>query len=273
MPTLARAKKTAKEAIDRLKPLVRRSAIAGSIRRKVSKPRDIDIIVVPKSDEAWEKIAKTINRQNPLQGGEKALTGKFRGIPIQIWRATSQGWGAALMWATGPRDYDIAYRRKAKRVGLLLNRYGLWDRDTNEFVAGKTEREIYAILRPEGGYVKPEERGRPKKQKRRKKRAAGLGMKPRSARPTENYWAVRFRDPRDFDIEEYATIHEGSYTRHGRLDWRSHLIRAYLPGAMITMMKTTAGNWWIQRILVPEEYTRDEALERAEALQFEIEDR
>ena len=45
-------------------------------------------------------------------------------------------------------------RSAAKRKGLKLNEYGLFDRDTNEYLGGATEEEIYDLL---GRTYKPPE--------------------------------------------------------------------------------------------------------------------
>ena len=37
-------------------------------------------------------------------------------------------------------------RRSAKSKGLKLNEYGIWTRDTNVYLGGATEEEIYAVL-------------------------------------------------------------------------------------------------------------------------------
>ena len=47
---------------------------------------------------------------------------------------------------TGPAKYNILMRRRAKLKGFRLNEYGLYNRDTGDYVAGATERSIFDAL-------------------------------------------------------------------------------------------------------------------------------
>jgi len=145
-----------------LNPLVDRIEIAGSIRRKVAHPKDIDIVLIPKSDAAWDELIENALRSIGIKfesRGSLQIRATSDGIGVDIWRTTEDEWGAALMFATGPNNYNIAYRAKAKRMGLKLNRHGLFDRETGRRIAGKTEASIFKALRP-AGYKPPEERGK-----------------------------------------------------------------------------------------------------------------
>ena len=50
------------------------------------------------------------------------------------------------MAATGPARYNIRKRFLVKRKGLKLNQYGLFNAKSGEYLAGKTEKDIYNYL-------------------------------------------------------------------------------------------------------------------------------
>lgn len=54
--------------------------------------------------------------------------------------------GAALQYLTGSVDHNVKLRTLAIKQGYKLNEYGLYNRDTDQKVAGRTEEEIYAAL-------------------------------------------------------------------------------------------------------------------------------
>ena len=57
---------------------------------------------------------------------------------------------------TGPAKYNILMRMIAKKKGFRLNEYGLYDRESGDYVAGDTERSIFEALGME--YKAPTER-------------------------------------------------------------------------------------------------------------------
>lgn len=132
----------AKKIIARLKPLSKRIEIAGSIRRKVKNPVDIDIVLIPKDKqkikESLEKIGKF------KQGGEKRLAFKIEGVKVEIYFAEEKNFGAMLLSYTGPFGAEIGLRIIARKKGMLLNQYGLFKK--GKFVVGKTETEIFKAL-------------------------------------------------------------------------------------------------------------------------------
>ena len=80
----------------------------------------------------------------------------------------------------------------------------------------------------------------------------------------QDFWHVRFRDPNDFEdfrAPKWArVVGDAVAEAHG------------LPtGVIVTLGITTAGNWLIQKVMLPAEYTRGEALRMAEVIQDQIE--
>ncbi len=129
-----------------------RVEICGSIRRRRADVGDIDVVV----DGDLALVRDTPNVWIWMEGGESKATIDYMGAQVNLLRSDDDSWGAAVMYFTGPHDYNIAYRRRAKNMGMLLNEKGLWK--DGKRVAGRTEGEIYTALGKE--YKIPEERGK-----------------------------------------------------------------------------------------------------------------
>lgn len=132
--------------------------IAGSIRQGKEMVGDVDIVVIPKDpvDEFVIKIKEKIEFE---YGGSKKLFGMYKDRPINIFITNKESYGACLYQSTGPAMYNVHKRRLAKNKGFKLNEYGLFNRETNEKVAGHTEESIFDALG--WSYKAPTERKAP----------------------------------------------------------------------------------------------------------------
>lgn len=132
----------ANRIVKQLKPLSKKIQIAGSIRRKEPNPKDIDIILIPKSKE---KIEEFLNKKGEfVQGGKKEATFKIDGVKIELYYTVPEEWGATLLAYSSKKDSSIGLRVIAKLKGFRLNQHGLFRKGKR--VAGKTEHEIYKAL-------------------------------------------------------------------------------------------------------------------------------
>lgn len=135
--------------------------IAGSIRREEPVVGDIDLVVTVPELELKEHHARVIMaevldeaiQQTPahlreeirvLSGGPRRATARYGEYVINLWCGLPEEQGALLMYATGPARYNSAYRRRAKKMGFLLNEKGLWS--DGRRVAGHDECSIYTAL-------------------------------------------------------------------------------------------------------------------------------
>ena len=66
----------------------------------------------------------------------------------------AESYGAALLYFTGSKGYNIELRKRAIARGLKLNEYGLFKGERR--IAGATEESIYAAL--DLPWVAPERR-------------------------------------------------------------------------------------------------------------------
>jgi DNA polymerase (family 10) len=155
---LKTAEKIASPIVRRLKnlPEVRQIMAAGSLRRKKSTIRDIDIIIeTRKPGKVIEEFLK-MNFVGKIlgKGQKKATIITKEGVPVDIRLTDKNSFGACLLYFTGDKQHNIWLRKIAMKKGWKLNEYGLFEKD--RMIAGKTENEVYQKLgvRP----VPPEER-------------------------------------------------------------------------------------------------------------------
>lgn len=121
-----------------------RVQVAGSVRRKKPEVGDIDMVVL--SPLPAGELLQKAEGVEVVQGGDEKAFGRYKGMPINVWRAKPEGWGAMLFYATGPDYYSgMAYRSRAKRAGLKLTQHGLFDKEGTQ-IAGHTEKSIYEAL-------------------------------------------------------------------------------------------------------------------------------
>jgi DNA polymerase (family 10) len=146
------------ELVSKIQDYCERIEIVGSIRRNKEMVGDIDIAIIPKTpiDEFIQKIKETIEFD---YGGKKKLFGMFNGRPINIFITTMESFGACIYQTTGPAMYNVFVRQRAKQKKLKLNEYGLFNRETNEKVAGDTEESIFQALGWD--YIEPTQRQAP----------------------------------------------------------------------------------------------------------------
>lgn len=126
-------------------PLCKIVTIVGSIRQGKDMIGDVDIVVIPRIDPA-EFLEQSKSIIEYEYGGKKKIFGMFMGRPINIFVTDESGYGACTYQMTGPAKYNIRMRMVAKKKGFRLNEYGLFNRESSEYVAGSTERSIFDAL-------------------------------------------------------------------------------------------------------------------------------
>ena len=148
---MARTKKRIphNEALDQIMPIVEvlgglsaKVTIAGSLRRGREEIGDGDIVLTrPFSPDEL----KGVHGIKSISGGNLKTTVVLKGgFQIDIVCCPPEERGAALLYLTGPHDFNVEMRTLAKKAGMLLNRHGLWM--GGNLVASKTEQEIFRAL-------------------------------------------------------------------------------------------------------------------------------
>ena len=154
--TLAQATLVADEFISELKkmPQVKKISPAGSLRRQKDTVRDIDILITSKEPEkiigAFVKLGQV--RDVLAKGRTKASVRTNEDVQVDCRVLEERAFGAALLYFTGSKDFNIKLRQIAIKKNLKLNEYGLFRK--NRFIAGKTEEEMFKTLGL--SYIEPE---------------------------------------------------------------------------------------------------------------------
>ncbi len=130
----------------RADPAVREAVVAGSLRRQRDSVGDIDVLVVSNHGSAVVRhfAAYPDFREILAQGTKRASAVLGSGLQVDLRVVPPESFGAALLYFTGSKAYNIELRRRALARGLKLNEYGLF-REARR-LAGATEESIYAEL-------------------------------------------------------------------------------------------------------------------------------
>ncbi|VAV85280.1 DNA polymerase X family, partial [hydrothermal vent metagenome] len=133
--------------------------VAGSIRRWRESIGDIDILVTGRDGvavmdaiAAYPGVTEVIGR-----GGAKSsvvIGVDNTSIQVDVRFVEASAYGAALNYFTGSKEHGVALRSRAKKMGLKLSEYGVFDEETGEQVAGKDEPSVYKALGLP--YIEPE---------------------------------------------------------------------------------------------------------------------
>ncbi len=122
--------------------------VAGSARRRRDTVGDLDVLVSSLSPEVVsERFVSMPPVARVLSHGSTRSTVVMDGFLQVDLRVVPPGsYGAALQYFTGSKDHNVKLRTIAVRAGYKLNEYGLFDRETDEVVAGEDEEGIYRAL-------------------------------------------------------------------------------------------------------------------------------
>lgn len=155
-----RARQVGEKAVEALRPYCQRIKICGSVRRGLEEVGDVDIVAVPngENETVWT-LSALLSVGTRLRGGKgqaKNASIEIDGVQVDVWLVPEESWGAALMFATGPAERNIRQRQHARRLGMILNQYALFNEATGEVLASRTEKDVYDALGET--YLEPWER-------------------------------------------------------------------------------------------------------------------
>ncbi|MBU0549208.1 MAG: DNA polymerase/3'-5' exonuclease PolX [Candidatus Omnitrophica bacterium] len=127
---------------------------AGSLRRRKDTVRDIDILIES------NKPSRVMDSFTGLPGVKKIQAkGKTKSsvlnkqdIQVDCRVVPAKSFGAALLYFTGSKNFNIKLRRLAMRMGLKINEYAI--SSGNKYLAGRSEKDIFKILKM--SYLAPE---------------------------------------------------------------------------------------------------------------------
>ncbi|MGW5097781.1 DNA polymerase/3'-5' exonuclease PolX [Streptomyces nodosus] len=144
------ALETAEEIVSELSGLTgcKRCAYAGSLRRMRETVGDIDVLVAARRSAPFmDALAELPSTAEVIAHGSKKTsirTGK--GVQVDLRVLPPESWGAGLQYFTGSKAHNIRTRTIAVRHGLKLSEYGLFEVESGQSLASRTEEEVYARL-------------------------------------------------------------------------------------------------------------------------------
>lgn len=139
---------------------VRQCAFAGSLRRGKETIGDVDLLIVADDADAARDAFTTMPEvEKVLAKGESKcsvrLTLRGRHLQADLRLVPKASWGAALMYFTGSKEFNVRTRELALKKKMTLNEYGLYPEDDEKTppqhrgvkaLAGVSELEIFAAL-------------------------------------------------------------------------------------------------------------------------------
>ena len=130
--------------------------IAGSLRRMKETIGDVDILASSNHpDDVMEYFIKYPDVDRVLlKGSTKTSVLLYDNLQVDLRVVKKESYGAALQYFTGSKEHNVAMRGLAIKKDFKLNEYGLFDKETETYITGKTEGEIYNKL--DLDYIEPE---------------------------------------------------------------------------------------------------------------------
>ncbi|MCU0850606.1 MAG: DNA polymerase/3'-5' exonuclease PolX [Candidatus Thermoplasmatota archaeon] len=135
---------------------IKRINIAGSLRRMKETIGDIDILALSNDPEdvmeyfvSYSEVAEVL-----AKGTTKSSVILNDHIQVDLRVVEEKSYGAALQYFTGSKDHNVTLRSLAIKKGFKLNEYGLFDKETEKYISGKTEEDIYKRIGLT--YIEPE---------------------------------------------------------------------------------------------------------------------
>ncbi|MGQ9811228.1 MAG: DNA polymerase/3'-5' exonuclease PolX [bacterium] len=132
--------------------------LAGSLRRMKETIGDIDILLIA-SQEKRKDLMDAFTRIDLVadvlaRGDTKSSVILRSGIQVDLRILDAENYGAALHYFTGSKDHNVAIRDRAKRMGLKVSEYGVFDAKTGKQIGGSREEEIFSLVGLE--FIEPE---------------------------------------------------------------------------------------------------------------------
>jgi len=152
--TLATATRIAEEFVEALKAQrdVKKIAIAGSLRRGCETVGDIDILI--DSGNPLKVIDTFCHlpqvRSIQVQGDTKSSILTDQNLQVDLRVVESKSFGAALLYFTGSKNFNIKLRQIAIKRKMKINEYGVYQEGEKtaqpRCLAGKTEKQCFQVL-------------------------------------------------------------------------------------------------------------------------------
>ena len=137
---------------------IKRSAIAGSLRRRKEVIGDIDILVSASQKDAPAIMKRFVSAPGVerviAEGKTKSSVVLNTGINVDIRVVSDKEFPFALHYFTGNKEHNVQMRRIANEHKLKLNEYGLFYESNDKPIPCNEEKDIFGKLRLK--YISPE---------------------------------------------------------------------------------------------------------------------
>ncbi|MFA5118329.1 MAG: DNA polymerase/3'-5' exonuclease PolX [Candidatus Omnitrophota bacterium] len=154
--SLAEADNVADSFVGVLKglPEITLLSVGGSLRRRKETVRDIDILMVSDKPEKVMDAFVSLPQVKEIlaQGKTKSSIRTSDDIQVDCRVVDGSSYGAALLYFTGSKNFNIKIRQLAIKKGLKINEYGVFKGE--RFIGGGTEAQIFSLLGL--AYIEPE---------------------------------------------------------------------------------------------------------------------
>ncbi len=133
-----------------VKDLYESIELAGSLRRRKETVGDIDLLVSARR-ENWARLHQHFVsyegiKEALLHGETKSSVVLQEGRQVDFRTVEPHQWGSALQYFTGSKEHNVRIRDIAKAKGLKISEYGVFRADTEEWIGGGTEEEVYNLI-------------------------------------------------------------------------------------------------------------------------------
>jgi len=150
---LEQAEKLAGQFIQEIADYCEKIKIVGSIRRRKTECRDIDLVLLAKPEQLWNFTLKLKRISKINVNGKQVKRVIYNGEQFDLYFATPETWGALILIRTGSAQHNIKLSNRALNMGMKLTHRGLMK--DGKLIS--SEKGIFKAL--ELDFVKPEERG------------------------------------------------------------------------------------------------------------------
>jgi DNA polymerase (family 10) len=127
---------------------VENADFAGSLRRMKETIGDIDLLASSTDPAGVTARFIELNEVDRViaHGDTKASILTKTGLQVDLRVVKPNEYGSALQYFTGSKEHNVTLRDLAKKRGLKINEYGIFDAETDERKGGETEEEIYSMM-------------------------------------------------------------------------------------------------------------------------------
>lgn len=125
--------------------------VAGSVRRRKETIKDIDILATSLNPENTMEhfVNSSKNKEVKMHGKTKSSVLSRDGLQVDFRVVEEKSFGAALLYFTGSKSFNVALRHHAVQNKYKVNEYGMLkiNEKSEKRVAGKTEKKIFKLFK------------------------------------------------------------------------------------------------------------------------------